>query len=57
MNKQIKFLDVSLYPDMQKFHLTKADNPQKASELIYQKYRNYLDREDLEIDLRDEDEW
>lgn len=57
MNKQIKSLDVSLYPDMQKFHQTEAEDPQKASELIYKKYLNYFDREDLEIDLRSEDEW
>ncbi len=57
MNKQIKSLDVFLYPDMKKFHQTKAEDPQKASELIYKKYRNYFDREDIEIDLRSEDEW
>lgn len=57
MNKQIRSLDVSLYPDMQKFHDTKAEDPLKASELIYQKYRNFFNSEDIEIDLRNEDEW
>ena len=57
MNKKIKALDVTLYPDMYKFHQTSAVDPQKASELIYQKYRDYFRSDKLEIDLRDEAEW
>ena len=53
----MKSLDVSLYPDMQKFHQTKAEDPQKASELIYKKYSNYFHSDKLEIDLRNEAEW
>ena len=57
MNKKIKAQDVTLYPDMHKFHQTSAVDPQKASELIYQKYRDYFCGDKLEIDLRDEAEW
>jgi len=57
MNKKIKALDVVLYPDMGKFHQTPADDPQKASELIYKKYRDYFNNNNLEIDLRNEEEW
>jgi benzil reductase ((S)-benzoin forming) len=57
MNKKIKSLDVGLYPDMNKFHQTPAADPQKASELIYQKYRDYFHSDKLEIDLRNEAEW
>ena len=38
MNKRIRALYVALYPDMSKFYQTLAVDPQKASELIYQKY-------------------
>ena len=57
MNKKIKELDVALYPDMNKFHQTEAVNPQKASELIYQKYYDYFNSDKLEIDLRNEAGW
>ena len=57
MNKKIKALDVALYPDMSKFHQTPAVDPQKASELIYQKYFDYFKSDKLEIDLRNEAEW
>ena len=57
MNKKIKALDVALYPDMSKFHQTPAVDPQKASELIYKKYRDYFHSDKLEIDLRNEAEW
>ena len=57
MNKKIKAIDVALYPDMSKFHQTPAVDPQKASELIYQKYRDYFHSDKLEIDLRNEAEW
>ena len=57
MNKKIKTLDVVLYPDMGKFHQTPADDPQKASELIYKKYRDYFNNNNLEIDLRNEEGW
>ena len=57
MNKKIKTLDVKLYPDMKKFHLTPAVDPGKASKLIYEKYRDYFRSDKLEIDLRDEKEW
>ena len=57
MNKKIKAIDVSLYPDMSKFHQSPAVNPQKASELIYQKHRDYFNSDKLEIDLRNEAEW
>ncbi len=57
MNKKIKSLDVGLYPDMSKFHQTQALDPQKASALIYQKYRDYFNSDKLEIDLRNEAEW
>ena len=57
MNKKIKALDITLYPDMSKFHQTPADDPQKASELIYKKYRDYFNNNNLEIDLRNEEEW
>jgi short-subunit dehydrogenase len=56
MNKRIKSLDVGLYPDMNKFHQIPAVDPQKASELIYQKYRDYFNIDKLEIDLRNEKE-
>ena len=54
MNKKIKAQDISLYPEMKKFHETIASPPQKASELIYRKYRDYFKSEKLEFDLRDE---
>ena len=57
MNKKIKALDIALYPDMSKFHQTPAVDPQKASELIYQKYFDYFKSDKLEIDLRNEAEW
>ena len=57
MNKKIKDQDISKYPDMKKFHQTSAVDPKKASELIFNKYREYLYEERLEIDLRDEVEW
>jgi benzil reductase ((S)-benzoin forming) len=57
MNKKIKALDIKSYPDMSKFHQMPAVNPQKASELIYKNYRNYLNSEKLEIDLRNDAEW
>ena len=57
MNKKIKALDVSLYPDMSKFHQTPAVNPKKAAELIYQKHCDYFKSNELEIDLRNEVEW
>ena len=57
MNKNIKNLDVKTYPDMNKFHETPAADPHKASELIYKKYFNYFNRNELEIDLRNEKEW
>ena len=57
MNKKIKALDVDLYPDMSKFHQMPAVEPQKASELIYQKYRDYFNGDKLEIDLRNDAEW
>ena len=57
MNKKIKELDVALYPDMNKFHQTQAVNPQKASELIYQKCYDYFKSDNLEIDLRNEVGW
>ena len=57
MNRKIKTVDVKLYPDMKKFHLTPAIDPGKASKLIYEKYRDYFRSDKLEIDLRDEKEW
>ena len=57
MNKKIKAIDPALYPDMNKFHQIPATNPQKASELIYQKHRDYFNCDKLEIDLRNEAEW
>ena len=57
MNKKIKAQDITLYPEMKKFHETIASSPQKASELIYKKYSGYFKSEKLEIDLRDEAEW
>ena len=57
MNKKIKAIDPALYPDMNKFHQIPAANPQKASELIYQKHRDYFNCDKLEIDLRNEAEW
>tara|TARA_Y200000002_G_C22672379_1_gene660613 strand:- start:880 stop:1554 length:675 start_codon:yes stop_codon:yes gene_type:complete len=57
MNKKIKAQDISLYPDMEKFHQTFAVDPKKASELIYKKYNKYFHSDKLEIDLRNEDEW
>ena len=57
MNKTIKALDIKIYPDMSKFHQTPAVEPQKASELIYKNYRNYLHSDKLEIDLRNDVEW
>lgn len=57
MNKKIKAQDVSLYPDMKKFHQSSAVDPKRASELIYKKYSNYFHSDELEIDLRNEAEW
>ena len=57
MNKTIKDFDVKIFPDMQKFHLTPAIDPQKDSELIYKKYNYYFKINDLEIDLRNDEEW
>ena len=42
---------------MQKFHLTPAIDSQKTSELIYKKYNYYFKINDLEIDLRNDEEW
>ena len=55
MNKQIKALDGSLYPDMNKFHQTNAVQPKKAAELIYQNYSDYFDSHKIEFDLRNEE--
>ena len=57
MNKKIKSVDVNKYPDMKKFHQTPAEEPQKAAELIFRKFSDYFKREELEIDLRNENEW
>ncbi len=57
MNKKIKALDIKMYPDMSKFHQTSAANPQKASALIYKNYRDYLNSDELEIDLRNDPQW
>ena len=57
MNKKIKAIDVDLYPDMNKFHQTPSVDPQKASELIYQKYHDFFQSDKVEIDLRNEVEW
>ena len=57
MNKKIKAQDISLFPEMKKFHETPAVAPSKASKLIYEKYCYYFKSEKLEIDLRDEPEW
>ena len=57
MNKQIKALDGSLYPDMNKFHQTNAVQPKKAAELIYQNYSDYFDSHKIEFDLRNEKDW
>ena len=57
MNKKIKALDINKYPDMKKFHETPAVEPQKAAELIFRKFFDYFKRQELEIDLRNEDEW
>ena len=57
MNKKIKAINVDLYPKMKKLHKTKTVKPQKASELIYQKYRDFFRSDKLEIDLRNEVEW
>jgi benzil reductase ((S)-benzoin forming) len=57
MNKKIRALDVSVFPDMNKFHQKPATDPQKASDLIYQKYRDYFRSGKSEIDLRNEVAW
>ena len=57
MNKKIKELDVSLYPDMKKFHETIAVHPKKASEIIYKKHIDFFKSSKLEIDLRNELDW
>jgi len=57
MNKKIKALDVTILPDMSKFHETPAVDPSKASDIIYRKYREYLKCGQIEIDLRNEAEW
>ena len=57
MNKKIKAVDINKYPDMKKFHETPAVEPQKAAELIFRNFFDYFKRQELEIDLRNEDEW
>ena len=57
MNKKIKSVDVKKYPDMKKFHQTPAEEPQKAAELIFRKFSDYFKRDELEIDLRNEEGW
>ena len=57
MNKKIKAVDVALYPDMKKFHQTPAVEPKKAAELILRNFSKYFSNEELEIDLRNEQEW
>ena len=57
MNKKIKAVDVALYPDMKKFHQTPAVEPKKAAELILRNFNKYFRSEELEIDLRNEQEW
>ena len=54
MNVKIRALDVTLYPDMTKFHQNPAIDPQIASDLIYQNFAGYFRSDKLEIDLRDE---
>jgi hypothetical protein len=54
MNKKIKALDVTVYPDIEKFHLVPSKDPKKVSEMIYQKYSDYFSSHTLEIDLRSE---
>ena len=39
---------------MTKFHQIPAVNHQKAAQLIYKKYRDYFNSDQLEIDLRNE---
>ena len=56
MNKKIKALYVALYPDINKFPQIPAADPEKASELIYQKYRDYFKSKKLETDLRNDAE-
>ena len=57
MNKKIKSVDVDIYPDMKKFHQTPAVEPKKAAELILRNFSKYFRSEELEIDLRNEQEW
>ena len=57
MNNKIKSVDVNKYPDMKKFHQTPAEEPQKAAELIFRKFSDYFKRDELEIDLRNEEGW
>ncbi len=57
MNKKIKDLDIKIFPDMNKFHQILAVDPQKASELIYKNHVCFFNRNELEIDLRNEEEW
>ena len=57
MNNKIKSVDVKKYPDMKKFHQTLAEEPQKAAELIFRKFSDYFKRDELEIDLRNEEGW
>ena len=57
MNKKIKAADVTLYQDMKKFHQIPAAEPSKAAELIFRKFSKYFRSEELEIDLRNEQEW
>jgi benzil reductase ((S)-benzoin forming) len=57
MNKKIRNLDINEYPDMAKFHKSPAEDPKKASDMIYKNYDNYFNGDKLEIDLRNEKGW
>lgn len=57
MNKTIKEADISTFPDMRKFHETKAACPEKAAKLIYSSIEKYLGSSATEIDLRNEQGW
>ena len=57
MNKKIKVQDISLFPDMRKFHQTTAEHPSKAAELIYKNHKKYLEARNTEIDLRNDKSW
>ncbi len=54
MNEKILAADTAVFPDLEKFHAVDATSPAESARVIFQRYVEFLKREEAEIDLRDE---